>query len=147
MPLQSFTMPPPSGGLDLVTPIDQMDPSYALELVNVFPGAGGPSTRKGYYQLASTGSSAPLGFAKELPLADGTSQLIVANSTNLYSISSGGVVTNITKAVPHTNAAFNDTIFSNKMYLCNGEAGRLPATRWKLFQPNRHYSARLAFCV
>ena len=120
MPLQSFTMPPPSGGLDLVTPIDQMDPSYALELVNVFPGAGGPSVRKGYYQLASTGSSAPLGFAKELPLADGTSQLIVANSTNLYSISSGGVVTNITNAVPHTSSAFNDTIFSNKMYLCNG---------------------------
>ena len=43
MAFQGFTMPPPYGGLDLVSPIDNMDATSALELVNVFPGAGAPT--------------------------------------------------------------------------------------------------------
>ena len=86
MGFEGFTMSPPYGGLDVVSPIDNMDPAYALELVNVFPGAGAPTVRLGYTQFADTSSSAALSFAQALHLADGTSQLVVGTASKLYAI-------------------------------------------------------------
>lgn len=118
MPFQAATMPPPSSGLDLVSPIDNMDPSFALELNNVFPGSGAPTVRNGYYKLAKPASAA-IKFVAELPKTDGTSLMVAATDTALYSITTAGVVTNITKAAAHTSGEFNYTLFNNKIYLCN----------------------------
>lgn len=120
MPLQGFTMPPPYKGLDLVSPIDNMDPSYALELVNVFPGAGAPTVRLGYEEFCDVGLAQELYFMKELPLKDGSSQLIAANNTKIYSITTGGVSTEITNSSPHTDAEFQSVIFGNNIYFANG---------------------------
>jgi hypothetical protein len=60
MAFQGFTMSPPYAGLDLVSPIDNMEPQYALELVNVFPGAGAPTVRLGYEQFCNIGVSTPI---------------------------------------------------------------------------------------
>jgi len=120
MPLQGFTMPPPYKGLDLVSPIDNMDPSYALELVNVFPGAGAPTVRLGYKEFCDVGIASPLLFSAPLNLKNGTTQLIVANDTNLYSISTTGVATDITNLTPHTDSEFQSTTFANNIYLANG---------------------------
>lgn len=123
MPFQGFTMSPPYGGLDAVSPIDNMDPSYALELVNVFPGAGAPSVRLGYTQFNTSGTtitSSPLNFCRELPLTTGVKHLVVANDNTLYKILSDGSVSTITNATPHTNSIFNSEIFANNLYLCNG---------------------------
>ena len=116
-------MSPPYGGLDLLSPIDNMEPQYALELVNVFPGAGAPSVRLGYTKFNTGGTtipSSPINFMRELPLADGTKHLIAATSTNLYKIISDGTVSTVTAATPHTNNIFNSEIFANNLYLCNG---------------------------
>ena len=88
MPLQGITMPPPSGGLNLVAPLDQMEPQDALELVNVFPGAGSPTLRNGYQRVSTTGASigAAIRTTSELVLADASRQLIVATGTKLYSM-------------------------------------------------------------
>lgn len=118
MAFQGITMPPPSLGLDLVSPIDNMEPSYALELVNIFPGSGAPTVRQGYYKLAKPASS-PIKFLAELPKPDNSSFLVTATDTALYSISTSGTVTNITKASAHTDGEFNYTIFNGKIYLCN----------------------------
>jgi len=120
MPLQGFTMPPPYKGLDLISPIDNMDPSYALELVNVFPGAGAPTVRLGYEEFCDTGLSQELLFMRELPLKNGSSQLIAANNTKLYSIAANGTLTDITNPTPHTYAEFQSAIFANNIYLANG---------------------------
>jgi hypothetical protein len=120
MAFQGITMPPPSGGLDLVTPIDSMAPETALELVNVFPGAGAPTVRLGYQQFAYVGVSAPIKTLTTLNLKDGTSRLIAATDTKLYAITSGGTVSDITKASPHTNGDFQFVTFGNNLYLCNG---------------------------
>ncbi len=113
-------MPPPSLGLDLVSPVDGMDPASALELSNVFPGAGTPSVRKGYEEFASLAESTPVKFMKELPRPNGTSQLIVANDSKIYSISSSGTVSNVSKAGGYTNGSWNAEVFANNIYMCNG---------------------------
>ncbi len=120
MGFEGFTMSPPYGGLDVVSPIDNMDPAYALELVNVFPGAGAPTVRLGYTQFADTASSAAIPFSQALHLADGTSQLIVGTANKLYSITSAGVVTDITGAATITSGDWQSVTYSNRLYLCNG---------------------------
>ena len=87
-------MPPPSLGLDLVSPIDSMEPAAALELVNIFPGAGAPTVRLGYETFANLGTASPILFMHEYPLKDGTAQLIAAQATKVYSIRDAGTVTN-----------------------------------------------------
>jgi len=120
MAFEGFTMSPPYGGLDLVSPVDNMDPAYALELVNVFPGAGAPTVRLGYAEFADTLSSSAIKFMAPLNLADGTTQLIVGTSSKLYSISSSGISTDITGAATISTGDWQSVIYSNKLYLCNG---------------------------
>ena len=124
MSYQGYTMPPPSLGLDLVSPIDNMDPASALELTNIFPGAGAPTVRLGYTTFTTGGAtipSTPIRFMHEYPLKDGTSQLIVGTDAALYSVSSLGVVTDITRAAGAYSAGnWNKELFAGNIYLCNG---------------------------
>lgn len=126
---EGITMPPPSLGLDLVSPVDNMNPASALELLNVFPGAGIPSVRLGYTQFADLGSASPIGFMHEFPLADGTAQLIVANTNNLYSVTgtTTGTVTNISSSAgTYTNGDWNFALFANRIYLANDSGADIP---------------------
>ena len=86
MSVQGITMPPPSLGLDLVSPVDNMDPASALALNNIFPGAGAPAVRQGYEQFVALSETTPIEFMRELPRPSSASQLIVANSSKIYSI-------------------------------------------------------------
>ena len=115
-------MPPPSSGLDLVSPIDNMEPSSALELNNVFPGAGAPTVRLGYKQFVVSGATIPstqIHFMHEYSLANGTSQLIAATDSKLFSVSSSGVATDISKVGGYTGGDWNKEFFANRMYLAN----------------------------
>lgn len=105
-----------------------MDPAYALELTNVFPGAGAPTVRLGYTQLATTGASItePIQFLHRLPLANGTTVLIAATNTKLYQVTTAGVVTDITKATPHTSGEFSWAILNNNIYLTNASGADYP---------------------
>lgn len=120
MAFQGFTMSPPYGGLDLVSPIDNMDPAYALDLVNIFPGAGAPTVRLGYTQFATIGVTSPIYFLAPLNLADGTSQLIAATATNLYSSDSDGTITTVTGTTTPTSGEWQSVSYNNKLYICNG---------------------------
>jgi hypothetical protein len=119
MPFQGFTMPPPYGGLDLVSPIDNMEPTSALELVNVFPGAGAPTVRQGYQQFANVGSTGPLKFLDSLNLTNGSNVLIASNDSAIYGITSGGTVSTITGSAI-TSGEWQSTTYNNRIYLCNG---------------------------
>ena len=123
---EAFTMPPPSLGLDLVSPIDNMDPSYALELVNVFPGATAPITRKGYeeYVDLSSGNTAVNTIA-DYNKADGNSEMIVVSEGGTPKIFKvvGGVATDITGSTPITAGYSNMQTqqFGSRLFMCNGE--------------------------
>ena len=119
MPYQGVTMPPPSLGLDLVSPIDGMEPAAALELVNIFPGAGAPTVRLGYQTFADLGTASPIYFMHEYPLKDGTAQLIAAQETALFSIDDAGAVTNISKAGGYLSGYWNKELFAGNIYLAN----------------------------
>ena len=120
MAFQGFTMPPPYGGLDLVSPIDNMEPTFALELVNVFPGANAPTVRLGYEQFANIGTATPIVTLTSLQLKDATTQLIAATDSNIYKITTGGVSTSIKGATTVTEGEFQTITYGNNLYLCNG---------------------------
>jgi hypothetical protein len=115
MAFQGFTMSPPYGGLDLVSPIDNMDPAYALELVNVFPGAGAPTVRLGYQQIANVGISNPIKLLAPLHLKDGTSQLIACNATKIYSMTTSGVVSDKTGTTTPTSGDWQWITYANNI--------------------------------
>lgn len=121
MAFQSVTMSPPYAGLDLISPVDNTDPSNALELINIFCGATAPSVRLGYQKFVTTGVTitGEIKFMHRLPKADGSTVLIVGTDTKLYAVTSAGVVTDITKTVPHTSGEFVWAILGNYIYLCN----------------------------
>lgn len=120
MPFQGFTMSPPYGGLDLVSPIDNMDPAFALELVNVFPGAGAPTVRLGYDQFADVGASTPIKLLAPINLKDGTTQLIACTNNKVYKITTAGVSSDITGSTTPTTGDWQHITFANNLYLCNG---------------------------
>ena len=98
-------MPPPYGGLDLISPIDNMEPSYALELVNVFPGATAPITRKGYKEYVDlSASNTAVNTIADYNKADGSSEMIVVSeggTPKIYKVVAG-VATDITGSTPIT---------------------------------------------
>lgn len=115
---QSFTMPPPTGGLNVTDSIDSMDPSEALEQVNILPTGIGGRVRYGYTSFSNTGSS-QIKYGGTLPLQDGTTQLIGASGAKLTWYKSGSV-TDVTGATVPTSAEWQGDIFANKLYICNG---------------------------
>ena len=120
MAFQGFTMSPPYAGLDLVSPIDNMEPQYALELVNVFPGAGAPTVRLGYEQFCNIGVSTPIKLLAPLYLKNGGQQLIACTNSKTYSISTTGTSTDITGSTTPTDGDWQWVTYANNIYLCNG---------------------------
>ena len=79
---RSIIVPPPVNGWNTRDPISQMDPLYAVELENMFPGDGVVSLRNGFrYHSKSIGSSTVFSLAS---LEYGTvSKLIAVSSTGV----------------------------------------------------------------
>lgn len=119
MALEGFTMPPPYGGLDVVSPIDQMEPTFALELVNIFPGANAPTVRLGYEQF-NADITDPIETLVPYNQADGTLELIACTETKIYSINTAGVETDITGTTTPTSGEWQTTQFAGRIYFCNG---------------------------
>lgn len=120
MAFQGFTMPPPSGGLDLVSPVDNMEPNFALELVNVFPGANAPTVRLGYEQFSDLTANPSVNTITPLNHKDGSIHLVATTNDNIYSIDIDGNATSIKGAVTITNGEFQTVTYANNLYLCNG---------------------------
>ena len=120
MAVEGFTMSPPYGGLDLVSPIDNMDPIFALELVNIFPGASAPELRKGYTSFATLTGGNAINTLRGIPKADGTTDLLALSGTKLFRIIADGTVTEVTGTTAFTSSNCSTEIFSGRMYICNG---------------------------
>lgn len=119
MAVQSYTHPSPTGGLDLVSPIDNMEPSRALELVNVVPGSSAPKTRKGYDLFTTPQSGAQIGTLASLPLTDGTYKVVATTSNKFWDVTTG-TSAEITGATVPTSREWNSAVFANRLFFCNG---------------------------
>ena len=106
MAFEGVTIPPPYAGLDLVSPIDNMDPNYALELTNVFCGHGAPTVRLGYTKFNTTALAGnPIYTQEMLRKKDGTQLLVSITNTAIYSTTTAGVVSTVTAATPQIGRA------------------------------------------
>jgi len=93
----SKTIPPPVLGWNTKDPISQMDPLYAPEIVNYFPGNGVVSLRNGYTQHVKTASGDGYYTLSEYVNSAGTHFLIAFNFTGTpYNVTSTGTGTAIT---------------------------------------------------
>ena len=122
---EGFTVSPPYMGLDLVSPIDNMQPEFALELTNVFPGPSAPITRRGYTQYASVApSNNAINTLYPYVKQDGTTELIAVaqGSTRKIVKIVAGTVTDITgtTAISVTGTNMNCQQFGTRLYMCNG---------------------------
>lgn len=120
MAVEGFTMSPPYGGLDLVSPIDNMDPIYALELVNIFPGASAPELRKGYSSFATLSGSNAVNTLRAMPKSDGSTDLLAFSGTKIFRIVAAGTVTDVTGTTALTSTNCSTEIFSSRLFICNG---------------------------
>ena len=119
MAVESVTMPAPYGGLDLVTPIDQMEPQFALDLVNLFPAPTAPEMRQGYIELDDLGTTTTVKTLTALPLQSGVTQLVAISGGSIFSVVSG-VATNVTGTTAITENACQTTVFANRLFIANG---------------------------
>lgn len=119
MAVESFTMPPPYGGLDLVSPIDNMDPSRALDLINIFPAPSAPELRKGYRDYATiSGAATAINTVRALPLADGTTKLIAFRGDKVYDVTLGAATELTGTTLTSSNVCTE--VFKNRLFACNG---------------------------
>lgn len=119
MALQAFTLPAPYSGLDLVSPIDNMEPSRALELVNVVPTSSSPKTRKGYALFTTPQSGAQIGNLSSLPLTDGTYKVVATTSNKFWDVTTG-TSAEITGTTTPTSREWQSAVFANRLFFCNG---------------------------
>jgi hypothetical protein len=110
-------------GLDLKTEPDHVKPDAALDCLNVeFTKDGGIQRRSGYDNLSTAQfTNRPDSIARYYK-TDGTTQLVVGNSTRLDAIDAGGVITGGTlssTASPHFFARFGGPT-SELLFIANG---------------------------
>lgn len=118
MSVQAFTMSAPYGGLDLVSPIDNMDPAFALDLSNIFPAPSAPEIRRGYRLDTTIAGGNPINTLRALPLADGTTKLVAFAGSTIYSIAGGTATAVSGTALTSSNASTE--VFKNRLFSCNG---------------------------
>lgn len=118
MPFQGFTLPAPSGGLNLIDAIDNLPPNDADELINLYPNGSKVSLRGGHQSFCDTGSS-PIRSMYVLPLIDGTRQILCATNNTFQRVDTGTTTAKTGTTTPTSND-WNATVFSHRLFLCNG---------------------------
>ena len=111
-----YTLPAPSGGLNLIDSIDNIPPTDALELINMYPVGARVELRGGIGEYSSI-----TGIVKTLitfPQSDGTELLIAAANNQLRSITAGSS-TDITGTAP-TSDEWQHVVFNRRLFLVNG---------------------------
>lgn len=117
---QIRTVGAPTGGIDDTSSLENMEPQFALDILNMFPAATELVVRYGYEEWV-TGFSAPVRTI--MSYNGGTvSRLLAATDDGIYNITSPGAVGASIKTI--TDGRLNTTMFSNvaNQYLigCNG---------------------------
>lgn len=117
----AITIPPPINGWNTEDPISQMDPLYAVECENYFPGYGTVSLRNGYNLFAS-GLSGTSATDIVTGLASYGSTFMVACSTTgaaikAYSINSSGTKADITGAATLGTSDFISVNYNGYIFI------------------------------
>jgi hypothetical protein len=116
------TIPAPIGGWNARDPISAMPATDAVKLDNFIPGTGGVALRPGTIEFA-TGAGAAVNSLMEYNSPSGSVKLFAAASTNIFDVSSGGVI-GAAVVTGLTNSTWQHTMFSTSggsfLVICNG---------------------------
>lgn len=112
------TISAPVRGWNTRDPLDQMDPTYAVKMINAFPDDGFVRTRRGYAQhCAITDNASDVNTLVELPLANGTQKLIACAGTRFYDVSTS---TSSVLGPIITNSTWQHVLINNRILFFNG---------------------------
>lgn len=104
------TVAAPTGGIDDTSPVANMDPHYAIEMMNLFPRQSSLQVRPGYRQW-TTGLPGPCRTLISYEKQNGSRSLFAMTSSGVYDITSSGVAGASVRAC--TNGYVSYTIFAN----------------------------------
>lgn len=96
-----------------------MEPSKALELVNVVPTSSAPKTRKGYTLFTTPQSGAQIGNLASLPLTDGTYKVLATTSNKFWDVTTS-TSSDVTGSTTPSSREWQSTVFANRLFFCNG---------------------------
>lgn len=117
-PHQGYTLPAPTGGLNLIDRIDAMPENDAMELINLYPAGSVVSIRGGLEDF-STYQSDPVRSLYAFNQSGGTNTLIGCTNNKLVLMGSG-TGTNNTGATTPTLDDWQSTQFGGRIWLVNG---------------------------
>ena len=117
---ESLIIPPPTMGWNTKDPVSNMDQSYALEMLNFFPGSGTVDLRKGssLHINNKIGNGKFIGHLAEYNQNSGTSFLLafVSSGGKVYNCSVAGTATDISGAAVFPDLVFTVN-FQNKIFI------------------------------
>lgn len=118
---QIVTVGAPTGGIDDTSSLENMEPQFAIDILNMFPAATELQVRYGYEEW-TTGFSSPV---RTIMAYNGgaSSKLLAATNAGIYDITASGAVGASIKTI--TVGRINTTMFSNvaTQYLVGVNAG------------------------
>lgn len=121
----SYTVPAPIGGWNTKDPLDLMQESYALRLVNLFPSTQNVSIRKGHRQHSTGLGTGAIETLAEYADAAGSRKLIGAANLNIYDCSTyGGTASSLASGFTNNRwqtVNFRDAGGTSKLIMVNGE--------------------------
>lgn len=117
-PHQGYTLPAPTGGLNLIDRIDAMPENDAMELVNIYPSGSVVSVRGGLESYSEYVSD-PIRSLYPFNQPSGTSILIGCTDNKLVLMSSGTGTDNTGSTTP-TSDDWQSTQFGSRIWLVNG---------------------------
>ncbi len=112
---RTTSIPFPSKGENSRDPVFEMDPMYALSMVNVFPVGSYGQVRNGYSVDSTTYGSGSIQFLYELALKNGTRQLVIAGGGGVYKKGTGTAL-----GSGFTSNWWEAATYLNTMIMCNG---------------------------
>lgn len=116
---QSYTLPPPVGGLDFLSAIDRMPAENMRRMLNVFPDNSWGELRSGCVSHCTVAGGNRISRLFTLVLADGTESLVAAVNNTLQDVTTTSA-SDITGSTTPTNDNWQGTVFRNRLFLVNG---------------------------
>jgi hypothetical protein len=112
------TISAPTSGWNTRDPLDQMDPTYAIKMINAFPDDGFVRTRRGYTpHCLITGNTSDVNTLVELPLVNGSKKLIACAGTRFYDVTTA---TSVALGPTITNSTWQHVLINNRVLFFNG---------------------------
>lgn len=104
------TVAAPTGGIDDNSPVANMDPHFAIEMVNLFPRQSSLQVRPGYRQW-TTGLPSPARTLMSYERQTGSRNLFAATNSGIFDVTGSGVAGASVRAC--SNGYVSYTMFSN----------------------------------